>query len=65
MRNLPPRPSTARLQLAVDAHGRGPRDRKEQRTQRHLFVATYRTRLHTEAAATKPAGHHARDGVQS
>ena len=43
-----PRLTAARLQLAVGRLGLGPREQGEQRTQRVSFVATYRTRVHTE-----------------
>ena len=38
---MSPRLSAARLQLAADGRGLGPRDQEEQRTQRASFVATY------------------------
>ena len=40
--------TAARLQLAVDRRGLGPREQGEQRTQRASFVATYHARVHTE-----------------
>ena len=40
-RTQSPRPTAARLQLAVGRRGLGPREQGEQRTQRASFVATW------------------------
>ena len=40
--------SAARLQLAIDGRGLGPKDQEEQRTQRASFVDTYSTRVRTQ-----------------
>ena len=53
-RTQSPRLSAAGLQLAVGRRGLGPRDEKDQRTQRAFFVATCHSRVHT-AAAAKPS----------
>ena len=59
-RTQSPRLSAARLQLAVDRRGLGPRDQVEQSTQRASFVATYLPRVYTAAAAAEAAvGHRA------
>ena len=47
-RTLSPRLTAARLQLAVGGRGLEPRKRRDQRTQRASFVATYHARVHTE-----------------
>ena len=53
-RTQSPRPTAARLQLAVGRRGLGPREQGDQRTQRASFVARYHAAsVHTEK--TSPA----------
>ena len=40
--------TAARLRLAVGQRAFGPREQRDQRTQRASFVATYHARVHTE-----------------
>ena len=47
-RTQSPRLTAARLQLAVGRRGLGPREHREQRTQRASFVATYHAKVHPE-----------------
>ena len=50
-RTQSPRLSAARLQLAVDRRGLGPREQRELRTKSASFVATGHARVHTQQLA--------------
>ena len=58
-RTQSPRPTAARLQLAVGRRGLGPREQGEQRTQRASFVATRTYDIMREFRTHRAAAHRA------